>query len=471
MREVTSAGALSGHPNVADVYDAGVLGDGRPFMVLELCPGGSLADRLKNHGPFSVREVRDIGIKISDAVAAAHANGVLHRDIKPANILLNAYGHVALSDFGLATMPSKGEGAELSVTRESLTPAYAPPEAFELVEPTAQGDVYSLAATFYALLNGRPPRFPANGVANIAVIMALHRQPVPDLPGVPQGLLNVLRHALVTDPTQRTQTAAELRDALAALDADGNATAARPVAPVPAPPPYQPPPLRPPFRDVRVGGPATFSPKHGPAPHYAPTHPGQRPGYHPPARRSSAAGFVIAVVFFALLLGGGVAYYVIEGQDAPAETGAETGAGAAGKVATYTEKCAAAEVADGAACVKEPECWESILSLQGSVTSPRVGCAAKHAYETFAIAPMPSDALTWNANDLARHPTVAKLCSKTTLLASRQGAAAKVAAGQWSAEVLPPTKEAFAAGDHSYRCVGAVTGKSGDGSWFAAPGY
>ncbi|GAB1818330.1 serine/threonine-protein kinase [Herbidospora sp. RD11066] len=483
MREVTSAGALSGHPNVADVYDAGVLGDGRPFMVLELCPGGSLADRLKNQGPYSVREVRDIGIKISDAVAAAHANGVLHRDIKPANILINAYGHVALSDFGLATMPSKGEGAELSVTRESLTPAYAPPEAFELVEPTAQGDVYSLAATFYALLNGRPPRFPANGVANIAVIMALHRQPVPDVPGVPQGLLDVLRHALVTDPTQRTQTAAELRDALAALDLDGNATAARPVPPVPAPPPYQPPPLRPPFQDVRVGGPATVSPHHGPVQHYAPTHPGQRPAYRPPvpppARRTSPVGFIIAAVFFALLLGGGVAYYVIEGQaatetvtDGPlqvnaAEGGAAPAAVGAG-VATYTDNCAAAKVVKGAACVQEPECWESILSLQGSVTAPRVGCEAQHAWETYAIAPLPTDALTWDANKLVKHPTIVKLCSMRTLLASRQGAAVKVTADRWSPDILPPTKEAFAKGDHYFRCVGAVPGKSGDGSYFSA---
>nr|WP_062333091.1 serine/threonine-protein kinase [Herbidospora sakaeratensis] len=487
MREVTSAGALSGHPNVADVYDAGVLGDGRPFMVLELCPGGSLADRLKDRGPFSVREVRDIGIKISDAVAAAHANGVLHRDIKPANILMNGYGQVALSDFGLATMPSKGEGAELSVTRESLTPAYAPPEAFELVEPTAQGDVYSLAATFYALLNGRPPRFPATGVANIAVIMALHRQPVPDVPGVPQGLLNVLRHALVTDPAQRTQTAAELRDALATLDADGNATAARPVAPVPAPPPYQPPPLRPPFQDVRVGGPGavgphTVSPHHGPVQHHAATRPpGYRPPPPPPARRTSPVGFVIAAVFFALLLGGGIAYWVIEGQradppatyDGAAPQGDDAGkaekaaVGIPADVATYTENCAAAKALAGAACVKVPECWESILSLAGAVTAPRVGCEAQHAWETYAIAPMPADAVTWNGNTLEKHPTVAKLCSMATLLASRQGTARKVTADQWSPSVLPPTKEAFEAGDHSYRCVGAVPGKSGDGTYFA----
>ncbi|WP_432933684.1 protein kinase domain-containing protein [Microbispora sp. CA-135349] len=225
MREVTSAGALSGHPHVADVYDAGVLTDSRPYMVLELCPNGSLADRLRDGGPLGPREVRDIGVKIADALAAAHALGVLHRDVKPANILVNSYGMVALSDFGLATMPGQGGTArgEVSVTRESLTPAYAPPEAFDLTEPTAAGDVYALSATLYALLQGRPPRFPESGVVNIAAIMALHRLPIPDVPGVPAALTAVLRHGMATDPAQRIRTAAGLRDALAALAEDGSA--------------------------------------------------------------------------------------------------------------------------------------------------------------------------------------------------------------------------------------------------------
>jgi serine/threonine protein kinase len=160
MREVTAAGALSGHPHVADVYDAGVLPDGRPYMVLELCPGGSLADRLKEHGPMDAREVRDIGVRIADALAAAHAEGVLHRDVKPANILVNSYGMVALSDFGLATSPGAAAGNEMSVTLESLTSAYAPPKAFELTEPTAAGDVYALSATIYALLTAGLHVFP-----------------------------------------------------------------------------------------------------------------------------------------------------------------------------------------------------------------------------------------------------------------------------------------------------------------------
>src|SRR5262249_13017464 len=103
VREVTAAGRLSGHPHVIDVYDAGTLPDGRPYLVMELCPAGSLHDALHRSGPMSPVQVRDIGVRISDALAAAHAAGVLHRDIKPANILVNRYGLVGLSDFGLAS--------------------------------------------------------------------------------------------------------------------------------------------------------------------------------------------------------------------------------------------------------------------------------------------------------------------------------------------------------------------------------
>jgi serine/threonine protein kinase len=276
MREVTAAGALSGHPHVAHVYDAGVLPDGRPFMVMELCPGGSLADRLKQGG-LRVAEVRTIGVNIADALAAAHAAGVLHRDVKPANILVNRYENVVLADFGLATMPVPG--GEVSVTRESLTPAYAPPEAFELTEPTATGDVYSLAATLYALLSGRPPRFPEHGIVNIAAIMALHRQPIPDIPGVPAPLTAVLRHGMATRPEHRLPSAVALRDALAAVDLDAPPADA-PAADAPPGPGYGPPPRTAP------GGRPGYSP--GPPPPHAPGPALHGPALHGPAARGAA---------------------------------------------------------------------------------------------------------------------------------------------------------------------------------------
>ncbi|WP_392960734.1 serine/threonine-protein kinase [Streptomyces sp. LN245] len=219
LREVTAAGRLSGHPHVVPVYDAGVLGDDRPYMVMELCPGGSLGERLHRHGPLAVKEARDIGLGIADALAAAHAAGVLHRDIKPGNIMVNRYGAAALTDFGLAAMPRPGR--DLSVTREALTPAYAPPEAFHLAEPTTTGDVYSLAATLYALLRGKPPHHPDDGTQlSLAELIVRHTWPYADLPGVPSALNAVLRQALETDPASRMPDASSLRDALAAVDVD-----------------------------------------------------------------------------------------------------------------------------------------------------------------------------------------------------------------------------------------------------------
>jgi serine/threonine protein kinase len=217
FREVTAAGRLSGHPHVIDVYDAGMLGDGRPYLVMELCPGGSLNDELRRYGPMSAQRVTSIGVRLADALAAAHAAGVLHRDIKPANILINQYGVVGLADFGLASIIAAS--GEQTVTRDALTPAFAPPESFRSAEPTTAADIYSLAATLYMLLAGRPPRFPAGepspGLATIAV---LHDRPVADVPGAPPELMAILRRGLAADPAQRPATAAALRDALAALD-------------------------------------------------------------------------------------------------------------------------------------------------------------------------------------------------------------------------------------------------------------
>ncbi len=514
MREVTSAGSLSGHPHVADVYDAGVLPDGRPYMVLELCPGGSLADRLKRHGPLSAREVRDIGVKIADALAAAHAAGVLHRDVKPANILINSYGMVALSDFGLAAMPT--QGGEVSVTREALTPAYAPPEAFDLSEPMATGDVYALAATLYALLYGRPPRFPENGVVNITTIMALHRLPVPDIPGVPSALTDVLRRGLATDLGQRLQSAAELRDALSALHVDGSAaagavpdqrspsTVAHPGGPpfggpgVVAPPnvtAVMPPPGYagmgpdggPPL--ARNSMPTLAGANAGPDPRWASTAPGavgvaRPPGAPyansglitqiPPARKSrQSVVFGVITALFALLLVAGIGMLILEnkdqqGQTQPTGTSAAGAAGTGGSdpsgtataalgVATRTDDCPAATVT-GAACVAEPECWGGVNSRAGDVTARTVPCAKPHYWETFAIARLPDAVTTYDQETVSKDPTVARLCKKAILLKSRTGAAKAITADKWQVSVMPPSEARFVSGVRTYRCIGNIPG-------------
>ncbi|HEV2088070.1 MAG TPA: protein kinase, partial [Cryptosporangiaceae bacterium] len=86
FREVNAAGQVSGHPHVVDIHDAGVTSDGRPYLVMELCPAGSLADRVRREGPLGAADVTTIGVAIADALAAAHRLGIVHRDVKPANI-------------------------------------------------------------------------------------------------------------------------------------------------------------------------------------------------------------------------------------------------------------------------------------------------------------------------------------------------------------------------------------------------
>ncbi|WP_196468079.1 serine/threonine-protein kinase [Planomonospora sp. ID91781] len=517
MREVTSAGALSGHPHVAHVYDAGVLPDGRPYMVLELCPGGSLLDRLRAEGRLAPAEVADIGVRIADALSAAHAVGVLHRDIKPANILINRYGNVVLSDFGLATMPSAG--GEMSVTRESLTPAYAPPEAFELTEPTAAGDVYSLAATLYALLSGRPPRFPESGVANLAVIMALHRQPIPEIPGVPPELTEVLRQAMASDPARRTPSVAALRDALTDLHLARHATGSRPFSPATpsaapsgfaagfptgapsatGPSPYGMPPGRPPSGPSGTGG--------GPGGEAVRAHltsPGLRGSAHTqtPAVSTASGGsngrvFAAVAVAFVILLLAGVGLMYMEGGmggglsagfsstgastdgsaagGGPASTGSEgsAGEGAPAKSAaiegvdTVTAGCPAAGVSGaGAACVAEAECWSGLLVMAGDASAGRVGCEEAHYWETYAVATLPSDVSTHVQQVVEKNPTVKKVCASRIMLASRYGDARKIAAGKWRSTVLPPSKQQFADGDRTYRCLGGILGPEETGTLF-----
>jgi serine/threonine protein kinase len=214
LRETRAAGRLSGHPHVVALHDAGVLDDGRPYLVMELCTGGSLADRLNRSGPMPPGAACDLGAKIADALAAAHSVDVLHRDIKPANILINRYGVPGLADFGLAVLAEQGR--QTSATLLALTPAYAAPEAFRRQTPAELADVYSLGATLYTLMSGRPPRFPAVGEPSIDQIIRLHEQPVPAIPGVPDETMAVLVKALATDPERRYPTAAAFRDALSA---------------------------------------------------------------------------------------------------------------------------------------------------------------------------------------------------------------------------------------------------------------
>ncbi len=210
LGEAKSAGNLSGHPGIVTVHDAGILPDGHPYLVMKLCTGGSLTSWLKPDKRQSVERICSVGVQIADALAVAHAQGILHRDIKPANILIDSYGNPGLADFGLAA-PETGADTGMTV-------AYAPPEVILGEPPSAAGDVYQLAATIYALLSGHPPsEFEGRPVSIEDRLERLTRDPLP-VPDVDDDVMNVVLGGLAYTAGDRP-TAAQFRDQLAAVSA------------------------------------------------------------------------------------------------------------------------------------------------------------------------------------------------------------------------------------------------------------
>ena len=455
FREVNAAGLLSGHPHVIDVYDAGTLGDGRPYLVMELCPDGSLNDAVRRDGPMSAEYVCRIGAGLADALAAAHASGILHRDIKPANILINRYGVVGLSDFGLASIMSVS--GEQSVTREALTPAYAPPESFDAAEPTPAADIYSLAATLYALMSGRPPRFPAGRQPGVMTILALHLQPVEDIPGVPPAMLAILRQCLAADPAQRLPSAAALRDELAALLGQPGRAPARAMAPQPAAR-SAPSMTGMPHAGLPVPGqtgaayPAGYAPVTGPPSHGALDAATTR-RWRPLGIAAVAGGGLVLVMLAALIVG----HRLFAPGGGPAASGGSGASGGIGTfgIATTIAHCAAASVAGaGARCPAAPECWDGLVATNGDIATPSaLPCKGPHTWQTFAIGIMPSDVASFNAGTVQASPTVRAVCSYAVLLRSRVGRARLIPRGMWTIQVVPPDEAGYNAGVRTYRCL------------------
>jgi serine/threonine protein kinase len=489
FREVTAAGRLSGHPHVIDVYDAGTLRDGRPYMVMELCPGGSLHHELRRNGPLAPTSVCQIGVNLADALAAAHAWGILHRDLKPANILINRYGVVGIADFGLASIIAAS--GEQSVSRDALTPSYAPPESFREEEPSPAADIYSMAATLYALMAGRPPRFPAGGGSpGIATILALHGQQVEDIPGVPGRMMDILRECLAADPSRRLSSAATLRDELAALlgGRPGQAPSREwqvPSAPSMAltmsrSPAFPPGRSEPSWPGQSPPGSAAASGTRSRAEPLADSAGGSRTatiagtqGATTRARSRHPALVLAAVGGAAAIAVAGVlvaAHLIAPGQLGPGNSAGNgpAGANSAGAtspgaslppigvfgVATTTRHCPAAAVAGaGAACVTTPECWDGVNDDSGVITARSLPCDQPHTWQTFAIAMMPTQSATFDSNIVQADPTVKALCSLKVLLASRTGAALRGPQSPWTIQVMPPDETAYNSGVRTYRCL------------------
>jgi serine/threonine protein kinase len=194
LREARAAAGLS-HPAVVTVHDV-IEHDGRPWIVMELIPGRSLADLMQADGPLPPRRVARIGVDVLAALAAAHKVGVVHRDVKPSNVLIHG-SRVVLTDFGAATIQS-----DPRLTSSGMllgTPAYLAPERARGEAARAESDLWSLGATLYAAVEGHPPYDGDNPHAVLyALVTREPRSPVRAGPLAP-----VLIGLLHRDPSKR----------------------------------------------------------------------------------------------------------------------------------------------------------------------------------------------------------------------------------------------------------------------------
>lgn len=208
LHEGRVAAKLS-HEHAIAVYDV-VLEAGEPWLVMEHLPSRSVARALSLADTLPVIEVAQIGAQVADALAAAHAAGIVHRDIKPGNILVAdrgpAVGMAKLSDFGISR--GAGESSDEPDGIITGTPAYLPPEVARGAQPTEASDVFSLGATLYTAIEGQPP-FGMEEDSDILVQRAAMAQIIP--PERSGALTNALLHMMEPAP-QRRPTMAEARD-------------------------------------------------------------------------------------------------------------------------------------------------------------------------------------------------------------------------------------------------------------------
>ncbi|UGT60075.1 serine/threonine-protein kinase [Nocardia asteroides] len=208
MHEGRVAAKLS-HEHAIAVYDV-VLEAGEPWLVMEHLPSRSLAKALSLVEALPPVEVAQIGAQVADALAAAHAAGIVHRDIKPGNILVAdrgpEVGKAKLSDFGISS--GAGDPADQQDGIITGTPSYLPPEVARGAVPTTASDVFSLGATLYTAIEGQPP-FGFDDDSDAVVTRAAMAQIIP--PTRSGVLTTALLHMMEPAP-QRRPSMAEARD-------------------------------------------------------------------------------------------------------------------------------------------------------------------------------------------------------------------------------------------------------------------
>ena len=240
-REARLASSLN-HPHICTIHDVGE-DQGHPYIVMELLEGETLQD-LTAREPLDVARAVSIAIQVSDALGAAHDQGVVHRDIKPSNIYVNSRGQAKVLDFGLAKLSPAilvADDSQTSTTSMYLpdlllthpgstmgTIAYMSPEQSRGEELDARSDIFSFGAVLYKMVTGEQA-FPGKTPA-IVFDAVLNRQPTPASernPAVPAQLQRIIARCLEKDREARYQSAAELAAELVSLEERLEAGAAR----------------------------------------------------------------------------------------------------------------------------------------------------------------------------------------------------------------------------------------------------
>ncbi|SFR94258.1 Serine/threonine protein kinase [Microbacterium sp. cf046] len=210
---------LSAHPSIVTVYQAGISADGRPYIVMEFCPG-SLSQRYRIER-IPIDEVLTIGVKMASALESAHRAGLVHRDVKPSNILVTTFGAPVLADFGISSSLSRQTADE--VLAMSI-PWSAPEVIAEQTAGTVTSEVWSLGATVYSLLAGHSPfeRRERGQNTKEQLRRRIARASYTDISraDVPASLQVVLARSMSRDPRQRHSSALEFAEALRAVQVE-----------------------------------------------------------------------------------------------------------------------------------------------------------------------------------------------------------------------------------------------------------
>lgn len=414
LREATASSLISSHPHVVSLIDAGTTMDKRPYLVMELCSGGSVAKLVKEHGPMKPADVNELAIAVAGALAAAHEGGILHRDLKPANILIDAYGTPRLGDFGLAALPQPGE--EMSVTLEALTPAFASPETFERAVPTPASDVWSFGGTLYSILTGSAPRRRADGspMTVTEIIQHLH-EPLPAPTHIPyaEPLMNVLWRATASSPDMRP-TAAELRRQFISLRGHLGEG-----------------------RDVVQGTDVTrIAPElaAGAGRGLTPSTVGGEPAGSRPRRWWPP--IVVAVVIAALSIG---AAFGIATDWFGLAPGTEEG-----DPPVIHEDVPWVAPAVGT-------CFGPLLQMEGGVGAETTACEEEHHWETFATGTLADDVASAEPADAKADQAFLDACTEAALEEYTDAALERI-----TVDVLPPTPDRFDEGERRFSCIAST---------------